>query len=97
MTAPFVTWTVNSFIEAFPEFKYAGELIPRALADAALQVDRNVYGPKADMAIGLIAAIRLSGSPYAQSQKLVSAEQSTEYETRLTALKLQVRVGIIVL
>lgn len=91
-------WEVNSFLEKFPEFQGAGEpLIRRAIDDAERQVDQGQYRNVADAAVGLIAAIDLAGSPFATSQKLITADKMTEYEKRLASIKLQVRTGCIVL
>jgi len=88
--------TPTEFLARYPEFRSAGALIEKALADATLQVDPAVYGLKAEMAIGLIAAIDLAGSPFGRSLRLDEDDRMTSYETKLNAIKKQVGIRMIV-
>jgi len=94
-----VPWTPNAFLEQYPEFKYAGAMLPRALADASARVDPEHFGTSTSQVIGLMAAIALAGSPFAQTQKQDPAGEAkiTEYKERLAAIKREKRVAFIVL
>jgi len=92
-------WTPNAFLEMYPEFKYAGAMLPRALAASASRVDPAHFGTSTAEVIGLMTAINLAGSPFAQTQKQDASGDAklTEYKERLAAIKLEKRVAFIVL
>lgn len=92
-------WTDNAFLELYPQFKYAGPMIPRVLADISARIDADHFGTSTREAIGLMAAIALGASPFAQTQKQdpsVAAKDS-EYKEQLALIKRNKRVAFIVL
>jgi hypothetical protein len=98
MTTTLTTWTADTFLQRYPEYAYAGAMIEGAIADAARKVDPNYYDKDTEEAVGLMAAIALAGSPLARTQQLnPDGNKVTEYEKRLDKIKLQHRVGFIVL
>ena len=64
-------WTASTFKARWAEFAPCSDsLVDAALAEALEEVDERVYGAKADAAVGLLAAHKLSISPQGQQSRL---------------------------
>jgi hypothetical protein len=65
--------TAAEFLAVYPEFRSVGtDQLVATLAQAALSVDRNIFGAKADAAIGTLAGHLLWGSPYGASLRVTT-------------------------
>lgn len=88
--------TLASFTEQFPEFgntASANEAYVRAVLDAAdLEIDREVWGAKADQGQMYLAAHKLSLSPFGNNAELVK-DGVTTYGKHFDALRRQVVSG----
>jgi hypothetical protein len=88
---------VTAFLERYPQFRQAGQtLIEACLADAALMVNPDVYGDKADYATGLFAAQMLAASPYGMSMRLEDDKSKTIFDAEVERLKRAVLPRILV-
>jgi len=77
---------------AFPEFAEAPKgLVERKIAEAARQVDREVFGDKADDAIGYLAAHLLSTSPFGQHARLIPKNAKQTRDDALTTYEREYR------
>ena len=86
--------TRASFIVMFPEFTNSNTALVEAhLASAALEVDTEVWGDKADTGIMYLAAHRLALSPYGNSAEMVSKGGVTSYQVHYEKLQRQVSSG----
>lgn len=86
--------TQAAFLASYPEFNPAStELLAAKLAAAELQVDADVWGGKADLAVMLTAAHLLAISPFGQRARLVSDAGKTTYEGELSRMKKTVGFG----
>lgn len=86
--------TRASFIVMFPEFSNSNvEMVEAHLASAALEIDSEVWGDKADVGTMYLAAHRLSLSPYGNNAEMVSKGGVTTYQVHYQALQRQVSSG----
>ncbi len=92
----------DGFIERFPEYRDGVDrrLVEAKLAEARLQVNVTVWGTKADLGIGYLAAHLLSASPGGQHARLIPAnakpvrgEALTTYEREYLRLMRTVAHG----
>lgn len=77
-----MAWTAATFRAARPEFaEIADAVVTLALSDAASEVDSRVYGTTYDQAVSLLAAHKLSITPYGQGARLEpkSGDGTTTY------------------
>ena len=66
-----MAWTASTFKSRWSEFAPTPDsLVDAVLAEAFEEVDERVYGAKADHAVGLLAAHKLSVSPQGQQARL---------------------------
>ena len=66
-----MAWDHASFKARWTEFAPCPDsLVDAAIAEATEEVDARVYGAKADAAVGLLAAHKLSISPQGQQARL---------------------------
>jgi len=66
-----MSWTATTFRARWEEFTNSPDaLVVSALAEAAEECDERVFGGKFDHAVGLLAAHKLSISPFGQQARL---------------------------
>lgn len=87
--------SVEDFFKSYPEMKSNGtsahiELVQTKLEEALLEVDTDVFGPKADVYQGLVAARKLALSPFGRNAKMVSQMGATVYDAEIKRLQRQV-------
>jgi Protein of unknown function (DUF4054) len=84
--------SLQDFQARFPEFKATDTtLVSAALNDAALLIDRCVWGKLAGQGHGYLTAHRLALSPFGQQARMVSKDgKTTTYLTHYKGL-----VGIV--
>lgn len=87
--------TVEKFFRSYPEFKAGGQsahtqLVEEKLSEALLEVDASVFGLKADLYQGLLAAQALARSPFGKNAKLSSLKGDTVYDDKIRKLLRQV-------
>lgn len=86
--------TVAAFIVQFPEFTRVDVAQIQAHLDAAdLEIDRIVWGAKADQGQAYLAAHKLALSPFGNNARLVTSSQSTTYCVHYDRLVRQVGSG----
>lgn len=86
---------LDDFRVQFPEFDSAGDTMVQAFLDAAaLEIDLDVWGPKADQGRFYLAAHKLALSPFGQAARLAKDKDSTTYWTHYTRLVSQVACGL---
>lgn len=91
------TMLVADFRKQFPEFINVPDvLITAMLTAAALEVDPEVWGVKADQGQAYLAAHKLALSPWGNNARLVARDGSTTYETHYRRLVVQVARGALV-
>lgn len=79
----------------FPEFFRAPDgLVQAAIDEAALEVDADVWGDKADTGIGLLAAHKLAVSPFGQAARLASEQGESTYGRLYRELRDAVACGL---
>jgi hypothetical protein len=85
-----------AFRVAFPEFgaNVADALINAKLADAANQIDPELYGPTTDQAHGLLTAHLLALAPGGQMARLKSDSSKSTYGEQFNALRDAAACGI---
>ena len=82
-------WTAASFKAARQEFaNIADAAVTLALSDATSELDPRVFGDTFDQAVGLLAAHKLSVSPYGQQARLEpkTGDGTTTYHAELQRL-----------
>lgn len=82
-------WTAATFKAARQEFaSIADASVTLALNDATSELDPRVFGDTFDQAVGLLAAHKLSVSPYGQQARLEpkSGDGTTTYHAELQRL-----------
>lgn len=85
---------VSTFCTQFPELANAGEPMLQAFLDAAdLEIDRKIWGAKADQGQAYLAAHKLTLSPWGQNARLVSTDGKTTYAVHFESLQMQVTSG----
>ena len=73
--------TRTQFRARFPEFKNATDaLIDATLAEAALEIDVEVWADRYDAGHGFLTAHKLALSPFGQTARMVSAQGNTTYQ-----------------
>lgn len=86
--------TRASFIERFPEFtETPSTLVDASLADAALMVDADYFGSKADMAIRYYAAHLIAINPLGEMARLDKHGEKTTYLTEFEKVKRSLGAG----
>ena len=91
--------TLARFRLLYPEFVTATDpLVKAVLDDAAVRLNADAFGAKADIAHGLMAAHILLNKPYGRSQRLESGSaEDDRYMQELDRLKLECIPAILVL
>lgn len=80
----------DGFRLRFPEFdRTPTELVDAKLAEAELEIDRTVWGTKADLGVGYLAAHLLSIAPTGQHARLVPRNAKATREDALTTYERQ--------
>jgi hypothetical protein len=82
-------WTAASFKAARQEFAtLADAAVTLALSDATSELDPRVFGDTFDQAVGLLAAHKLSVSPFGQQARLEpkTGDGTTTYHAELQRL-----------
>ncbi|MCK6585954.1 MAG: DUF4054 domain-containing protein [Polyangiaceae bacterium] len=83
-----------TFRARFPEFNTADDAyVDAKLAEALLQIDASVWGTKADLGQGYLAAHLLAVSPFGQQARLSSKEGETTYHKVWASLRNSVASG----
>ncbi len=83
-----------TFRTLHPEFVNVPDVsITGMLAEAALEVNAQVWGVHADAGIHYLAAHKLALSPYGTGTRLRAADGSTTYWTHYEKLRRQVASG----
>ncbi len=73
-----------TFRVLYPEFRTAEDpIVEGRLADAALELDADLYDTRLDEAQGYLAAHMLAVSPFGRSARMVNEDGSTTYQKRL--------------
>lgn len=86
--------TAEKFLTQFPEFKGVElDLVQAHLDAAALEIDVDIWGLKADQGQAYLAAHKMALSPYGQNARLSTDDGRTTYFTHYKALRLQVTSG----
>jgi hypothetical protein len=86
--------TRASFFVSFPEFSATDvNLVDAKLAEAAAEIDQDVWGDRATAGHGYLAAHLLAMSPFGNAAKLVD-KSSTTYEVHYKRLVRTVTAGI---
>jgi hypothetical protein len=79
--------TLAEFRVRFPEFSKASDaLVNAVLAEAALQVDDEIFNDQYDAAHGHLAAHLLCLSPYGQAARLAEPGKPTTYQVHYERL-----------
>jgi len=93
--------TAVSLVARYPEFEDAVTAYPAmvdaCIAEAALMVDGNVYGDKADMAVTSYAAHLIALNPIGELARLDKKSDKTTYLIHFTNIKKSVAAGFRVL
>lgn len=91
--------TLAQFRVRYPEFGTADDsLVQAMLDDAAIRLNADAFGAKADIAHGLMAAHILLNKPYGRSQRLESGStEDDRYMQELDRLKVECISAILVL
>lgn len=80
----------DGFRVRFPEFERTpGGLIDAKLAEAELEISRAVWGAKADLGVGYLAAHLLSMAPTGQHARLVPRNAKATRRDALTTYERQ--------
>lgn len=83
-----------AFRTRYPEFSQVpDDLVQAHLDDAALSIDAAIWGARADVGQGLLAAHTLSLSPWGQGVKLSAKDGTTTYGTRYQQMVYDVAIG----
>lgn len=89
--------TLADFLAQFPEFVNTNTaqpaLVTAMLAAADLEIDRDVWGDKADQGQMYLAAHKLSLSPFGNNAELKASGPITTYQVHYDALVRQVSHG----
>jgi len=86
--------TYATFLVRFPEFAQAPQtLVEASLADAELMVDRDVYGAKADMAVGFYAAHLVATNPLGEMARLDKKSDRTTYLVHFERVRRSIGTG----
>jgi len=86
--------TYEQFIAKFPEFQNTDRTLVLAhLADALLEIDSSIWGPKLAVAQGYLAAHTLTLSPFGQNVRMAAKDGTTTYNTHYKRLQRQVSSG----
>jgi len=89
-----VALTLVSFREEYPEFVPTPDAVVEAkLAAAANGCDERVFGARYDEAVGLLAAHKLSLSPFGSQARLEKDSTKTTYSEQWTELARQCAGG----
>jgi hypothetical protein len=94
-----MTVTLDSFLASKPEFaRTSPVLISTILAEALLQIDYNVWGPKADQGLIYLTAHLLTLSPMGQNARMIvqgkdGQQPTTTYWGHYKMLQRQVGSG----
>lgn len=84
----------DQFLVQFPEFDAADPgQVQAMLAAAALEIDREIWGVKADQGTMYLAAHKLALSPFGNGAQLVAEDGSTTYQVHYDRLVKQVGIG----
>lgn len=76
----------GTFLQRFPEFAEAGDLIDSALAQADREISDTVTTRRDDL-VGLAAAHILATSPFGRDARLSSVKGESVYSARLDAMR----------
>ena len=83
------------FLERYPEFEPAGDLVDAVLAEQASSIDRAVFGSSWDTAHGLLTADALWNSPFGVTLRLDSADSAkSDYMVRYEELEKAITVPL---
>jgi hypothetical protein len=89
-----VTWTVADFKTRRPEFNPVDvAVVQGALDEAARECDPRLFGDRFDDAVSLLAAHKLSVSPFGQQARLESDDTKTTYWVEFERIVRQVGGG----
>jgi hypothetical protein len=85
---------VSAFLTRYPEFAGLDEAhVQAALDDAALEIDVEVWGDKADKGQGLLAADLLYRSPFGARARTENAKEGEMYREEYARLTRAVASG----
>lgn len=85
---------ISSFRIQFKEFNGVSDELVQSMLDAAiLEIDRYIWGAKADQGQAYLAAHKLATSPFGQNAKMVAKDGTTTYEKNYIKLVRQVSSG----
>lgn len=88
--------TLGEFRVLFPEFNgVADAMVTGWLTQAALSIDSSIWGPKASLGQGYLAAHYLATSPFGQNAKAVNkdGQENTTYMQNYKRLQREVSGG----
>jgi|GEM_PF-6584795 len=87
--------TVRQFRIEFPEFRgIDNAVIQRGLADANLQINREVWGDKSDAGQKYLAADLIASGPLGEKARLSKNDKTTVYLEKYMRLMRQVTAGV---
>lgn len=86
-----------AFISKYPQFRTAGSLIIDAIIYALPQVDKAIYGTRADLAVELLAADWLMASEWGQSLRGENDVGPSRFRQQFDEIKMQVAPRMIVI
>lgn len=86
--------TYSTFVLQYPEFAAIDQPFVQAWLDAAnLEIDREVWGAKADSGQGLLAAHKMALSPMGRNARTDKPTTTTVYGVSYDEMVLQVGSG----
>lgn len=86
--------TRTTLIARFPEFTSTPEaLVDACIVDAALMVDEDYYGTKADMAVTFLAAHYIAMNPLGEMARLDKKGEKTTYLVLYESVKRSLGAG----
>lgn len=89
--------TPTDFLDRFPEFRGAGDLIAVTIEEAAGRIDQAVFGSQYEAAVGHLTAHLLACSPYGRSSRLVDKDGASSYFREFEKIRRTVTPRMIVL
>jgi phage terminase small subunit len=82
----------ETFVDAFPEFRDASQVLVEAkIAEATLQVDPTVFRTKTDLTISYLTAHLLSMSSFGQHSRLIPSNAKATRDEALTTYEREYR------